>query len=264
MIDLIHWFKSLVPATAAASSACDGFVYVPRDDPSPLFSSMKPNVRVGSFTDTPPWIVVDHSPQSVVLAKWPGRLWAVRILRRAPEQPCAYAGYTRATAVHVLNEVQCGELFEHCGTAVVEFLDRISSLTERDVEKLGLARDEDAAHIHGLVWDRWIQKVDPSSPLLGNDHTGIIAIGSKVPRSPVGNAPSVLHSQLSRRARQMVGDDAFVTEDEEVCFNPTWATVAANLQHALFSVGVEDQLLKSIERAVLARVYEEAILRGDA
>ncbi|MFN9090343.1 MAG: hypothetical protein ACK5V0_02245 [Alphaproteobacteria bacterium] len=263
MVDLIRWLKRN-SRTAGDSAVGEGYVYVSADDTNPVLGSMRPNTRVGGVSDSPPWIVVDHSPQSVILARWPGRLWKVQILRKASEQPLAYAAYTRATAVHVIEEVPLAALFVHNGPAVVGFLNRVSQLTAAQVAALGHEQDEEATHIHSLVWDRWLAEADVSSDLIGATHTGTIAIGSKAPHSPVGNAPSVLHTQLTNLALHLVGDEAFVTDDEEQYFTPTWATVAANLQHGLFAAGVQDRLLSPAERAVLSRVCVHALPRDDA
>lgn len=260
MVDLTRWLKRQLPSGAERSSASSditGFVYVGRGDSGPM-AAAAPGLQVGSFVDAPPWIVVDHNPQSTILAKWPGRLWKVRVLHKAAEQPRSYAGYTRATVVDVLDEAPLAVLFEHNGDAVVEFLTSISRLQLATVEALRESQDEEAVGFHNMTWDRWLASVDPGSPHLGAEHAGIIAVGAKAPSSPVGNATSVLHSELWKRAREIAGDRAFVVEDEEVFFNATWSRVAACLQHALFALGAGEHLLSASERAVLLRAYEKA------
>jgi hypothetical protein len=270
MVDLLQWFKQRIPGrsgSARVEGDMTGFVYVSTEEQGPM-TSAAPGLRIGRFTDMPPWIVVDHSPHSAIIAKWPGRLWKVQVLHKASEQPYTYARYTRATAVHVLEEMPLSVLFDPNGEVVVEFLNRISRLSRDAAAKLGALRDEEAVHVHNVVWDRWLSKHDPASPFVNQDHTGTIGVGSKVPRSPVGNAASVLHSELTKRARELVGEDAFIVDDEEQCFSPEWARIAACLQHAIFAVGVEESLLTPTERAVLWRTYEKAMqssaLRNDA
>jgi len=72
-------------------------------------------------------------------------------------------------------------------------------------------------------------------------------------------APSVLFSELTLRARALLGQGAFVEEDDAVVFNPTWARTATALQHALFSLGTEEYLVSASERAVLRRGYDMAV-----
>lgn len=262
MVDLIRWLKRNSPGKAE-SAVGEGYVYVAADDTNPVLGSMRPGTRVGGVFDGPPWIVVDHSPQSVILARWPGRLWKVQVLRRASEQPLAYAEYTRATAVHVVEEVPLAALFVHDGPAVVRFLNRVSQLTAAHIAVLGHEQDEDATSIHGLVWDRWLAEADVSADSIGTKHTRTIAIGSKAPCSPVGNAPSVLHAQLTRLAHHLVGDAAFVTDGEDQYFTPAWENVAANLQHGLFAAGVQERFVSPAERAVLSRVCVNTLPRDD-
>ncbi|MGG6463578.1 hypothetical protein [Solilutibacter silvestris] len=258
MLKLFRYLTSPTGKDTQNSEVQDGFVYVPEVEPPDLFVDIKPNSILGNSIDTPPWIVVDRTLQSIVLARWPGRIWAVHILKSSSNQPKSYAGYTRATCVKVLHEVRLSELFEHNGPAVLGFLDQVSTLKNCEAENLGRTRDEDAARIYNQVWDRWLEKFDPASIYAGNDHKGVIRIGHKPPVSPVGNALSVLQSQLSNRAREIYGDDAFVIEDDEISLNETWLAIADNLHHALFSIGAGDDLVSTEERIILARTWNEA------
>ena len=80
-----------------------GFAYVSEEEPA-QFANGTPGLTVGTFKDSPPWIVVDLSLSSIVVARWPGKLWEVQILKRATEQPNASARYVRATAVRIVRE----------------------------------------------------------------------------------------------------------------------------------------------------------------
>jgi hypothetical protein len=260
MVDLIRWLRSRPTTSTDAPGgrgAAAGFVYVAHGETGPM-ASASVGTRVGSFSDRPPWIVVDQTPQAAILAKWPGRLWRVRILRKAPEQPLAYAAYTRATAVHVEEELPLAALFDHNGQEVVDFLSSISSLSAEQRALLGSSIDERAVSMLNQVWNRWLSQVDSSSPYLGQDHSNTIAVGAQAPRSPVGNAPSVLHTELTNRARELDGDSAFVTDDEGQSFNAEWSRVASHLQHALFAFGVSPELLSPPERVALASAYRKA------
>jgi hypothetical protein len=260
MVDLIRWLKSRFTADSPerpGGSAGVGFVYVAQGETGPM-ASASAGTRVDTFTDRPPWIVVDHTLQSPILAKWPGRLWKVRVLRKAPKQPLAYAAYTRATAVHVEEELPLAALFDHNGEEVVDFLSGITGLSAEEKTALASFTDERATRVHNEVWDRWLALLDSSSPYLGQDHSRIIAIGAKPPRSPAGNAPSVLHAELTKRAREIDGDGAFVTDDEEQSLNAEWSHVASHLQHALFAIGASVDVLSPPERAILASAYRGA------
>jgi hypothetical protein len=84
MGDLLQWLKRRIPGHSGSTrmgGEVTGFVYVPTEEQGPM-TSAAPGLRIGRFTDEPPWIVVDHSPHSAILAKWPGTLWKVRVLKR--------------------------------------------------------------------------------------------------------------------------------------------------------------------------------------
>lgn len=267
MVDLIRWQKRRnAGGTSADADALSGFVYVAAGESGPM-ASVFAGARVENPNDGPPWIVVDHKLESTILAKWPGRLWRVRILRKASEQPRAYASYSRATAVRVEEELPLAALFDFNGLEVVEFLSAVSQLSIEQKESLSATVDEQAVGLHGVIWDRWLTQVDPSSPHLGEDHRGIISMGAKVPRSPVGNATSVLHAEVRKRAREIDGNRAFEIHDEEESLSPQWACLATHLQHALFAIGASDALLSQAERDILSRAYRASCLsqkQGDA
>lgn len=267
MVDLIRWLKHRNTIdTSVDADALSGFVYVAAGEPGPM-TLASAGARVENSDDGPPWIVVDHKLESTILAKWPGRVWRVRVLRRAPEQPHAYAGYTRATAVQVEEELPLAALFDFNGLEVAEFLSAVSQITGEAKESLSTTADGQAARLHSEVWDRWLSQADPSSPYLGEDHSGILSMGAKAPRSPVGNAPSVLHAEVRKRAREIDGESAFELHEDEESLNPQWACLAAHLQHALFAIGASDSLLTQAEREVLARAYSASRLpqeQGDA
>ena len=269
MVDLTRWLKRRlpsVPARSVADGEVTGFVYVGVDERG-LMAAAAPGLRIGTFVDKPPWMVVDYDPRSTLLAKWPGRLWKVRVLHKASDQPLSYAGYTRATAVDVMQEVPLAVLFEHNGEAVVDFLNSISRLTAKAAAALSESQDDEATRVHSAAWDRWLASTDPASPFLGQEHAGTIAMVAKAPRSPVGDAPSVLHSELTKRAREIAGDAAFVVDDEEQYFSPPWLRAGTCLQHSLFALGVDEHLLSPSERAILRRGYEKAMsgaVRDDA
>jgi len=77
-----------------------GLVYVPHDESGPMKDAC-PEAQLGN--GGPPWIAVDLDTEKVIVTAWPGKLWRVRVLRRATEQPMPYARYVRADRVEVLD-----------------------------------------------------------------------------------------------------------------------------------------------------------------
>ena len=211
----------------------EGLVYVPDVEPSPM-----KNAAVGAIVRTidrrPPWIVVDDSIDSIVVAKWPGRVWRVEILDKASEQPLPHAHYTRAHAVRVLEEVPAPILFGAHGDAVCEVIERARRITLEDVVQIGAVVPPDAPETYSSAWKRWIEETLPGSPHRGLDHFHTLAIPSDYrTRSPIGHGFTVLYSALSDRARELVGEAAFLVDEEgDVSFTPEWAVVCEAFLHA--------------------------------
>lgn len=105
-----------------------GYVYVDDEEQGPI-AGAAPGRLVRNATLRPPWIVVHHSLDRVLVAQWPGRLFRVEVvppstreeraaMERAAAELAVDAGYTRAIAVEVLEELPAPSLFGPHGDAV--------------------------------------------------------------------------------------------------------------------------------------------------
>ena len=218
-----------------------GFVYASQAEDGPM-ANAAPGVTIRNSEDRPPWIVVDHSLESVVAAKWPGKLWKVEILQKATEQPRADAHYTRAVSVRVLEEEPISALFGRRGDRVCRVIETVGALTVEEDGVLGRPNPA-AREAYSGVWRRWLAAVgaDPSRMTADYADTLAVVIGGKQERSPVGIGLTVLYSALSERARALVGDEAFVTDAEgEMEFEPRWAATAEAFLHAAIAYGAPE------------------------
>jgi hypothetical protein len=114
-------------------------VYVEDDSHGPMAGAVAgARIRIPSLD--PPWIVVAHGLDEVLVARWPGRLFRVisvspsdeeeRIaLARAGENLRADAGYTRVFAIDVLEQLRPSVLFGPHGEAVAEVVECAGRLT---------------------------------------------------------------------------------------------------------------------------------------
>lgn len=266
MNELLSRIRTRFARIASASSnrvLGSGFVYVPSEEEGAM-AKAGPQLVVGSFSDEPPWIVVDQETTSIVVAGWPGRLWQVEILRKAPQQPLAYAKYTRATAVRVLRELPLQLLFPNGGFEISKLLDATASLSLAQVENLHTQPSADAAATHDRIWDRWLGATEPGSPYLGQPHAGTLAIGSSSPHSPAGNAPSVLCTVLGKRARHLSGNAGFVTDGDDESFAPPWSGAFHALLHAVLGYGAAPSLATEEDRDCLTRAYHAVVASDDA
>lgn len=179
----------------------------------------------------PPWIVVDHSIESVVAAKWPGKLWRVEVLRKAPEQPFAEANYTRAVSVRVIEQLPVSTLFGPHGDLVWRVIEKAGSLGLDDVHRLGKA-DPAARDAYSRAWGRWLGS--------GRDHADTLAVvaSGTAGRSPIGSGLTVLYAVFSERARKLAGQSAFVSDDDgNLSLAPVWAEAAEAFLHAAMGYG---------------------------
>ena len=246
--------RTLISQILSPFRSAQGFVYVPESEEG----SMK-NAKLGSTIRNPnghaPWIVVDQSIQSIVAAKWPGKLWKVEIVEAATEQPNSTAKYTRAVAVRVLEEEPISRLFGTHGVAVCKIIEKARTLELNDVKALGQSVNSQTRDAYSRAWNSWLAQKDSGSTHRGEDLSGTLAISSKDTRSPIGVGFSVLNSVLSERARKLVGKAAFVTDDEgEQSFEPGWANALDAFLGAAMAYGAPE-LVSSVDRNSLSSAW---------
>jgi hypothetical protein len=243
-----------VPFAGGSSHLPRGYTYAPDTRPDE-FAAARPGLTIGTFKNEPPWIVVDLTLDSVVVASWPGKLWEVQVLDRASDQPMPEAGYVRATAVRVEDEVPSASLFGKNGVAVEEILGRAQRLTIEQRDCLASHVTPGNAEVFSAAWNKWLSRVHSPSPHQGEDHSDTLSLPMYRPGSPIGSGFTVLYSVLSKRASALEGDDAFTVEDGEVYFSPSWAPALSSLLHACMAVGTDADLLSDSERLELLSSY---------
>jgi len=183
-----------------------GFVYVSVVD-STAMAKAEAGRTVRIPGRGPPWIAVDHELSSVVVARWPGRLWAVEIVDAVTAQDGAGglradAGYTRAAAVKILHAVPVAALFGAHGAEVCAVIEAAAKLDLAGAERLAEMRHPGAGDAQNRVWRRWL--VRENIPLdRYNDLDGTLAVGASKAGSPIGKAPRMIHSMVGRRAEAL-------------------------------------------------------------
>jgi hypothetical protein len=234
-------------------SMVQGFVYVSGDQPGPMEgATVGARVRMPSWD--PPWIVVDHELDTVIVARWPGRLFRVEsvppssdeervALARARGSLRAEARYTRVFAVDVLAELPPALLFGPHGQAVVEILECARLLVDPVARELAAVRPPDASQAYGRAWQRWLDRQPNGTPYRTGDHSHVLAVpGAGRIGSPIGHGIAVLWTCVVDRARRCAGSTAFTfdeDEDDKVLLDP-WATAASALLDAAMALGAPD------------------------
>jgi hypothetical protein len=232
-----------------------GLVFVSDADDGPMRSA-RAGATIRNTDGGPPWIVVDHSIESVIVAKWPGRLWKVEILEAAREQPNDGVNYTRAVSVRVIEELPVSELFGPHGARVCAVIERARALTADDLAVLGANGHPLARAAYSSGWRKWLGRGEPAPGDSSEDHADTLAVPGGA-RSPIHSGFTVLHSVLAKRARGLVGDAAFVVDEEgNQSFTPPWASAADAFLHAAMAFGAPE-LLSPADREALTQAWRK-------
>ncbi len=215
-----------------------GYVYTPDADPG-FLSGAAPGAVVRKPNVAPPWIVIDHAIDTIVVARWPGRLWRVEVLDTSGvPQASDTANYTRSVAVRVLEELPASSLFGEHGEAVVEVLSFASRLDAVTAERLAGLRHPEAGQAYSRAWRRWLDGVGDETYHVGANFSDTLAAGRGPKRSPVNCGFTLIHHVVWERAEEVVGAAAFVEDDEgERTLGPVWNDAASALLDASMALG---------------------------
>ena len=215
-----------------------GYVYTPDADPG-FLSGAAPGAVVRKSDAAPPWIVVDHSIDTAIVVRWPGRLWWVEVLdTTGVPQASDTANYTRSVAVRVLEELPASSLFGEHGEAVVEVLSFASRLDAVTAERLAGLRHPDAGQAYSRAWRRWLDGTGNETYHVGADFSDTLAAGRGPKRSPINCGFTLIHRVVWERAEVVAGVSAFLEDDEgERSLGPVWGGAASALLDAAMAVG---------------------------
>lgn len=217
-----------------------GLVYVPDADPGSM-QAARPGTIVRNPDDRPPFIVVDRIIETIVVARWPGRLWRVEVAETAVEQVIG-SGYTRAIAVGVIEELPSWQLFGPRGRLVASIIDAVGVLDVADVALLGDSAGPDAERAYSAAWSRWESgtRVDGDASVGGVEGNPFRRRNRRCV-SPIGYGFDVLCSAMDAKARELVGNEAFkIEEDGTPAFTAFWSAGCSALLFAAMAEGAPD------------------------
>jgi len=246
-----------------------GFTYV--DARNALFAG----AAAGSIVRIPnrkgPWLIVDHQPETVIVTRWPGRLWRTKIVSaiseaeertaRSTRTAEGRARYTRAAAVKLLEEVHSGIMFGRHGAKVCKVIDRAPSLNENEAAALASARDPRAGSAYASAWRKWLEG-QAETHHLSEDMDGTLAVGSL--RSPLGAALMIISGEVSKRAQDVAGKSVLIPDPDDpegACLAEPWAAASGVLCDAAMAFGAPD-LLSQQEADILATPWRK-VFGGD-
>jgi hypothetical protein len=239
----------------------EGFVYVSGGDEGPMqHASQGAVVRVAGRG--PPWIVVGHERASLIVAKWPGRRWHVRVAeaatlkdqRKAGGAPHSYARYTRAVAVEIIQEEEAWILFGPEGRAVSDVIDAGSKLEQRRAELLASNRHPEAASAYDRSWRAWMREGGiPDGNYEDLDGTLLLGISG----SPINKGLAVLHGGVFKRAEALDGDAATAGDGEDVWLASPWNGASCALCDAALAMGAP-KIVSPNDRNILMQAWMTA------
>lgn len=238
----------------------DGYFFVP-DDADDVTATAATGETLRLPSRAPPWLIVDHAIETIVVARWPGRLWRVDAVDAdGIDQPAPPAQYARVAALRLGEELPAWRLFGERGQSVAAVIAAASRVEIEDVEALAASRDPDAGRAYARAWRRWLTSIGVGRVDIGDDLDGTLAIPVNGRQSPINYGFAVISRALEARAESLVGDAAFVTTDDgERWLERTWSAAACALLEAAMSFGSPEASRE--DAPTLAAAFRAAVER---
>jgi hypothetical protein len=210
-----------------------GFIYSPHDAESPLNTGKAGDII--QLDSTPPWLVVDHSKQTIVMTNWPGKLWLAEVIEPASESDQPNDIYTRSRSVRLIEHATTAELFGENGRDVEKILDQAAGLQLNQLLSIKHMEPK-LERLYSDAWNSWANDLHQGSST--DDHRYTLAMGTHGNESPIGKGLLLLSNVFHKLAQKLEGDAAFVVDDEgEIEFVPKWKLAFDAARHAAMAYG---------------------------
>ena len=240
-----------------------GYVYASNQD-NELFRNAKTGDLIVKKDKTPPYIVVDHSLDTLLITRWPGKLFKVEVIDPSKEKGINEGlvkgvSYTRTFGVEIIEEVPPGELFGPNGKKIEQIVDLTRNITEEQVFELSKDDKASSRDLYAKAWRNWIMLYDKNHPYLNGNHHHTLLFSPKNERysSPIKIGLSLIYSQFDIRAKELVGDQAFGYDEEgEIYLQPIWALAVEKALQAGMSYASDD-VLTELERETLRTPFNK-------
>jgi hypothetical protein len=146
-----------------------------------------PGAEVHRRSDARGFLVVDHAWESVIVARWPMRVWRVTDVVPASREYQVTAWYTRATSVRIAEELEAWRVFGQRGWGVAAVIEQSAALDREDASALANGRPEEAGDAYRRGWAAWESASGDRSPV---GH-GLILVSQTVERAAMAIDPSL-------------------------------------------------------------------------
>lgn len=230
-----------------------GFIYVADSNQEYL-----KNANVGQTIQTekkgPPWIVVDHCLESIVIAKWPGTLWRAEVKEEAKNTGLLeYAKYTRANAVKIIERLPLTLLFGDFGASIIKIIESARSIDTGTAKKLSSVFNPESLEIYSKGWNIFGGTKNDDPPFYGRNHQNTIAMPGDEGCSPINSAFKIIYSQVFDRAKELTGGKALLTDDEGcLLLDDEWSKACNSYLCAAMAVAYQEKFTEN-EIAVLSK-----------
>ncbi len=235
----------------------EGYVYVSNEDVG-VMAHATAGAKISLHERRPPWIVVDHSINSIVVAMAREALRVAITDAVGIEQASTRTRYTRAFEVRVVEEISPSRLFGERGDAVCTVIAGAGLLELAQIHLLAQTRHPDAAEAYSRAWNDWLAAVGGTDAHRGENLHGTLAISGGGCRSPINCGLTVLYQTISDRAEKLVGSTAFIlNEDGDKYFEPTWAAASLALLETAMAFGAP--LVSETDRQIMSAAWYSVI-----
>lgn len=240
-----------------------GYVYYSVDEDK-RFSEAKAGDIIKNKSNRPPWIVVDHDLNSIIVTKWPGKLFEVEVLNQSNEKKLNKGlvkdvWYTRTLGVKIIREIPLENLFGDNGVEICQIINITRNITVQQVISLSKFKNDDSREIYSKAWEKWIAIYDKESSYATDKHYDTLKIfinNNRHISSPIKQGLAIIASQLDSRAREILGKEAFIIDKGEEYLISEWANAMEKLLHAGMAEESES-LLTLEEKEILTKPFRE-------
>lgn len=240
-----------------------GYVYYSVEEDK-RFSVAKAGDIIKNDSNLPPWIVVNHDLNAIIVTEWPGKLFEVEVLNQSEEKNlnkglAKDVSYTRTLGVKITREISLENLFGDNGVNICQIIDRTRNITETEVKALSKYKNDYSREIYSKAWEKWIGIHSKESDHATDKHYDTLKFFTSNNRdssSPIKQGLVIIANQLDSRAREILGQRAFVIEKGEQYLISEWADAMEKLLHAGMAYE-NDGLLTLEEKKVLLKPFRE-------
>lgn len=219
-----------------------GFIYAGQSEPSPLHQA-NTGQRIAiddEFTAFP----VHYEIATIAINEWPGNLWFVEAIKGTEYQAATEdTDYFHTQSLKILKKLPNSLLFGPKGENICYLLDKITTLTLPQIEKLALLATPMGEIAYTEAWNNWLTESNNHAMHADADHIGTLAIGVGEDTSPIYSGFLTINDLLHKRAQQLEGETAFIIQQgygydkPEIFLNSLWSQACRVLLQTAMGLG---------------------------